>query len=197
MESTELDNSDTRSKIILVAVDMIGRHSNLNITTREIAKKASVNLAAINYYFRSKENLFNEVESYFVEKTSAIYNELLKSNLESREKIIMWARKTMEHLIEFPGILFLLATKLIKEKGRNPGISEMINNFEDSLTPIVIQLLKSDDKELVSFKVTQLLSGVITPVLIYHAANKTPHQSNINNDMVRNKYIDNLVNSVI
>lgn len=57
MGLAESDSSDTRSKIISVAIDLIGRHSNLNITTREIAKKANVNLAAINYYFRSKENL--------------------------------------------------------------------------------------------------------------------------------------------
>lgn len=103
----------------------------------------------------------------------------------------------MEHLIEFPGILFLLATKLIKEKGRNPGISEMIDNFQDSLTPIVMNLLKSNDKERISFKVTQLLSGVITPVLIYHGTNRTAHQININNVTVRNRYINDLVDSVL
>lgn len=197
MDNIEHDGLDTKNKIISTAVDMIGRHSDLNITTREIAKNANVNLAAINYYFRTKENLFNEVESYFVKKTRAIYDELLKSDLGPREKITTWALKTMEHLIEFPGILFLLATKLIKGKGKNPGISKMIDDFENSLTPMVSQLFRSDDEEFISFKVIQLLSGVITPVLIYHVADKTLDKEDIIDDAVRRRYIDNLVNSVI
>jgi len=193
----ELDKSDTKSKIISVAVDMIGRHSDLSITTREIAKRAGVNLAAINYYFRSKDNLFNEVENYFVKTINVIYDELLNFDLNPRERIIMWAHKTMEQLIEFPGILFLLATKLIKDRGKYPGISEMIKNSEASLAPIVKELIRSDDNELVSFKTTQLLSGVITPVLIYHGASKTLLRVNISNEKVRKRYIENLVNSII
>ncbi|NMD43626.1 MAG: helix-turn-helix transcriptional regulator, partial [Firmicutes bacterium] len=39
------------------AVEIIGREGNLNVTIREIAERAAVNIAAINYHFSSKENL--------------------------------------------------------------------------------------------------------------------------------------------
>lgn len=193
----EPDKSDTRSKIISVAVDMIGRHSDLSITTREIARKAGVNLAAINYYFGSKDNLFDEVEKYFNKTIKRIYDELLNSDLNPRERVIMWAQKTMEQLIEFPGILFLLATKLIKDRGMHPGIGDMIKNSETSLAPIVKELTRSDDDELISFKIIRLLSGVIAPVLFYHGANKTMPKVNISNEKVRKSYIEELVNSII
>ena len=41
-------------------------------TVREISKVASVNLSSVNYYFRSTNNLLNEVEVYFAEKVQEI-----------------------------------------------------------------------------------------------------------------------------
>ncbi|HHW74482.1 MAG TPA: helix-turn-helix transcriptional regulator, partial [Firmicutes bacterium] len=67
------EKTDTRSRIMKTAVEMIGREGNLNVTIREIAEKAGVNIAAINYYFSSKENLIEEVERVTVEQTQLIY----------------------------------------------------------------------------------------------------------------------------
>ena len=47
-------------------------------TVREIFKVASVNLSAVNYYFRSTNNLLNEVEVYFAEKVQEISSILEK-----------------------------------------------------------------------------------------------------------------------
>lgn len=44
-------------KIIAATIECIGKYGIENLTSRKIATEAGVNLAAINYYFRSKENL--------------------------------------------------------------------------------------------------------------------------------------------
>jgi AcrR family transcriptional regulator len=48
-------------KIIEAAIQCIEEHGLKGATNRRIAEKAGVNLAAINYYFRSKENLIDRV----------------------------------------------------------------------------------------------------------------------------------------
>jgi AcrR family transcriptional regulator len=57
---------DTKSRIITVAVEIIGKEGNFNVTVRDIARRAEVNLASINYHYRSKDNLLHEVEQFFI-----------------------------------------------------------------------------------------------------------------------------------
>jgi AcrR family transcriptional regulator len=48
-------------KIIEAAINSIEQFGLKGATNRRIAEKAGVNIAAINYYFRSKENLIDKV----------------------------------------------------------------------------------------------------------------------------------------
>ena len=49
---------DTKENILEVATDMFANGDFDSISTRDIAKKASVNLSAISYYFENKEGLY-------------------------------------------------------------------------------------------------------------------------------------------
>lgn len=49
------------NKIITAAVECVEHYGLKGATNRRIAEKAGVNLAAINYYFRSKDNLIDKV----------------------------------------------------------------------------------------------------------------------------------------
>lgn len=196
MTLNKWDKQDTRSKIITVAVELIGKQVNMNVTTREIAREANVNLASINYYFRSKDNLFNEVEQFFANESRKIYEELEQPDVEPRDKIARWALRIIEHLMEYPGILFMIATKLIQDQGKNPGIVELINNSEASLRPIMKELTGLDDEEAISFKEMQLMSGVLTPVLMHHGAGNS-FGIDLNKQETRVRYIESLINTVI
>jgi AcrR family transcriptional regulator len=57
----DLNANDTKAKIIEVATTLFADHGFDGASVREIAKSAGVNLAAINYHFNSKQNLYQEV----------------------------------------------------------------------------------------------------------------------------------------
>lgn len=59
MLSRETD--DTKTKIMLAAFELFGKNGFSGTSVREIAEKSGVNLAAINYHFQNKENLFWEI----------------------------------------------------------------------------------------------------------------------------------------
>lgn len=51
----------TQESILLAAIDCINDHGLEHVTTRMIAEKAGANIASINYYFRTKDILINQV----------------------------------------------------------------------------------------------------------------------------------------
>lgn len=56
------DEANAKEKIFQAALELVAEGKNdQQITTREIASKAGVNLALVNYYYQTKENLLSQV----------------------------------------------------------------------------------------------------------------------------------------
>lgn len=187
---------DTQDKIISTAIDMIGRQINLDFTIRSIAEKANVNLASVNYYFRSKDNLINEVEKHFVRESRRIYEEITGLGMEPREKIRLWAAKTMDQIMEYPGIIYLIVTKLLNDRNENTGIVGLMDTLEQSLIPIIKESMGIQDDITASIKLMHLFSGVVAPVLFYYGAGRS-FNIDMRNSNDRSRYIDALIDSVL
>ncbi|WP_129724924.1 TetR/AcrR family transcriptional regulator [Xylanivirga thermophila] len=110
----DLKKMDTKSRIMATAIDIMGRNANIDVTIREIARQANVNIASINYYFGSKEQLFIEVENTLVGGIDDIYGLLSDNSNSMRVNLINWADDLMQYLLEYPGIIFLWASRVIK-----------------------------------------------------------------------------------
>jgi TetR/AcrR family transcriptional regulator, regulator of cefoperazone and chloramphenicol sensitivity len=90
----------TRQKLIEAGVEIFGRYNFEATTTRMLADRAGVNLAAIPYHFKSKEGLYHAVVRHIVEQATAAYgpavaeiNETLaKSSCSSSECFAMLSR---------------------------------------------------------------------------------------------------------
>jgi AcrR family transcriptional regulator len=190
------DRVDTQDRIVNTAIDMIGRHINLDFTIRSIAEKANVNLASVNYYFRSKDNLINEVEKHFVRESRRIYEEIASLAIKPKDKIKLWATKTMDQIMEYPGIIYLIVTKLLNDRRQSIGIAGLIDTLEKSLIPIIKESTGVGDDFTASVKLMHLFSGVVAPVLFYYGAGRT-----FNIDMTsrsdRTKYIESLIDSIL
>lgn len=187
---------DTQDKIISTAIDMIGRQINLDFTIRSIAEKANVNLASVNYYFRSKDNLINEVEKHFVRESRRIYEEITGLGMEPREKIRLWAAKTTDQIMEYPGIIYLIVTKLLNDRNENTGVVGLMDTLEQSLIPIIKESMGIQDDITASIKLMHLFSGVVAPVLFYYGAGRS-FNIDMRNSNDRSRYIDALIDSVL
>lgn len=191
-----IDKFDTKEKIILEAMEIIGKQVNMNVTIREIAKKANVNLASINYYFRSKDNLFNEVERQFADKLQRIYDILSDNELQLKDRLTLWAESLMQYLIEYPGIMFMWGQGVIVSKKNGGIVGKLISNSEKTIEKIIANLTKINNPELTSFKVMQLLSGIINPVILYQVAGENIN-INIIDKEIRKRYITFLINTLL
>jgi AcrR family transcriptional regulator len=63
--ATELPVSDTRRRLLEVAGEEFATLGYRNATIREICRKADANIAAINYHFGDKAQLYSEVLRYY------------------------------------------------------------------------------------------------------------------------------------
>lgn len=72
------------------------------ITMRQIAEKAGVSLGSINYYFRSKENLFNEAVLQLVGDVAASwYQPLEHQDVEPEERLRSLFQETAGIMIKY------------------------------------------------------------------------------------------------
>ena len=63
------DHSNTQGKILLAATKVFAEHGFRDATTRMICAEAGVNVALVNYYFRSKAELYKAVVAALFENT--------------------------------------------------------------------------------------------------------------------------------
>lgn len=84
-------DASTEEKIKEAARVVFHKKGYAATRTRDIAEEANINLALLNYYYRSKEKLFNlimvETLSDFLQHLTAILNDE-KSNLEKKIELI-------------------------------------------------------------------------------------------------------------
>ncbi len=93
---------------------------------RDIALKAKINIALLNYYFRSKENLFNSIFSGLLEKYTPTLNGILGSSLPIEEKIHLYVEEYIDILLENPKLTYFVLSVL----HRNPDKITQMKIFQ-------------------------------------------------------------------
>lgn len=101
----------TEAKIKAAARNVFHKKGFAATRTRDIAEEAGLNLALLNYYFRSKQKLFDQIMfetmSGFLKSMSSIFNDE-RSTLE--EKITLIVEKYIDLLVLEPEIpLFIMS----------------------------------------------------------------------------------------
>lgn len=83
---------NTKKRLIETGVELFSRHGFDGVSTRNLADRANVNLASIQYYFGSKEGLYlavarymvNHVRSWMEPQISGVHRALTKENLDKQ-----------------------------------------------------------------------------------------------------------------
>ncbi len=115
-------SKNTEQKIFDAATELFLEKGVDRTSVREIAAKAGINLALMNYYFRSKENLFGSIFSMLVQKNSEELIRILDSDMELFEKIRQYVGVYIDMLSENPLLVSFVMSILHRSRER---ITEM------------------------------------------------------------------------
>ena len=111
VKETKAVDASTEEKIKIAARAVFQKKGYAATRTRDIAEEAGINLALLNYYFRSKEKLFGivmtETLANLAQGMTSVFND---ENTCFEEKIEILANFYINFAIEFPDVpLFILS----------------------------------------------------------------------------------------
>jgi AcrR family transcriptional regulator len=161
---------DKRTHIIETAMDLFAGKGYEGTSIRDIAEKASVNLAMVNYYFGSKEKLFENIVEYKSSVTRGILDEILKNNkLSAIEKIYAIIDSYVEKLFTHRSFHRLIYQELILNQ-REELQNSIVNNLAPNSVIIkrIIEIgIKNGEFEKVDVELTLAsLMGTVNQVLL-------------------------------
>ncbi|OHT32844.1 TetR family transcriptional regulator [Elizabethkingia meningoseptica] len=136
--STEVKKEDTEELIKQTAKQLFFGEGRFKATTQEIADAAGVNRTSINYYFRSRYNLFNIVFEEAMQQMNQNHNAILLSDLPFKEKLGSWLEDELASAIQYPFLEIYIVTQIASNKGKSikdeDHIEAITNVLEKELT---------------------------------------------------------------
>jgi len=141
----------TEEKIKEAARRLFTQKGYAAVKTRDIAEEAGINLALLNYYFRSKEKLFNMIMAeslqQFILGIASILKDETVAREERMEKIVSYY---IDMLTQYPDLpLFILS-----EMKRQP--QQLASKFDPVIGSARANILKEVQNEIKDGKIANL-----------------------------------------
>ena len=136
----------TEEKILEAASEVFTKKGFAGTRTRDIAEKAGINLALLNYYFRSKEKLFEQVMKIKVVLLfGKIFPILSNEKTSLEEKIDLASEKYFEILSKNPNLPLFVISEIQKKNSNITKIIPVNKIFENS---VIIKQIKEKRPEI-------------------------------------------------
>jgi AcrR family transcriptional regulator len=84
-----MSDHDTKKRIVEASTYLFGVKGYDGTSTREIAQRAGVNIASLNYHFKSKQGLLKEVTAAIIEEFHSKINGIAADQNQSVEKFCL------------------------------------------------------------------------------------------------------------
>lgn len=126
-------------KILDRALYLIGKNKTMDVPVRAIAKEANVNVSAINYYFRTKEEMLKQVKQFYLINTQTVSSILNSHEYEDEERLILASNEIMEYMLRFPGVTVILREAI--KCHENDEISKLIVNENNEMYKKIEEIL--------------------------------------------------------
>lgn len=158
----ELKNVEER--ILDRALYLMGKKKSCDISIRAIAKEAHVNVSAINYYFRSKEEMFRMVKEFYIQNSQGVLSLLKNNEYNDEERLLLAANEIMEYALQYPGnmIIYSHSLNLVDSDATSRTVVDTSQEI-GGLIQQTLQSLMSGDEMIKRFKYLIFTSSINYP----------------------------------
>lgn len=165
-----VDNISTEQCIKDAAQKIFLKKGFDGTTTRDIAEECGINRALVNYYFRSKEKLFNTI---FLEKVELYFTgnlNILNKPISIKEKINELINYDFKVHLENPDLSIFINNEIHRDFTRLDGIrQEKIREFLDLFTTQLEEAIAKGEIRPINPK---HLLAMISASIKFHFASK-------------------------
>ncbi|MDD1626773.1 MAG: CerR family C-terminal domain-containing protein [Methylococcaceae bacterium] len=89
-------------RLLQVAVEVFAEYGFREATVREICSRANVNVASVNYYFRSKDALYAQALAFAFQEANRLYPQdaALNTNLPPEQRLALFIKNFIHKLLD-------------------------------------------------------------------------------------------------
>jgi len=195
-----VEQESTEQKIIMATIQLLGTDGIRKLTIRRVAERSRVNVAAINYYFRSKENLIDKALQHYAQLTQRVFAVLQDESLTLYERLHTFLVRFSMHLITYPGFMKSILTQTMNDEAIAPQAKESMQRGRMGLLKLLESALSQadvaldDSDEMLKFKLFQMMGGLLYP-LIWGRYTQELYEIDFEDAATRLRYIDTLLQS--
>lgn len=156
--------NSVEEKILVATLYLMGSLGTIKVPIRAIAEKAEVNVAAINYYFGSKEELIHQTFKFYVNNTKEILKIVDQYECTIEERFVLIANEIMEYAMRYAGLTVILkeANKLKDKNEDAKEVYEITTSLYGKLHKLLDQILGGESR-LIEYKFMIFMSSIIYP----------------------------------
>lgn len=154
-----------REHILDRTIYLMGKLGTTDVPVRAIAQEAGMNVAAINYYFSSKEHMLTLMADRFMQGFKDVMRLLESRDLPPEERLRRWATEVMNHLSEYPGILPLMERQLAADSldAFGEALRSSMQHAARLLKATMREIIGGADEQRLDFKLTLFISTLAGP----------------------------------
>lgn len=156
-----------KRKILDATLRIIGTEGVHHVTSRKVASLANVNVAAINYYFGSKDNAVNEALTTFTGKLMSSFKYLDDFDVPPETRIRNFLRSYADYTLEYPDVFRNFIDQVLHESVAScEQIEFMKQTGLDKLKIAVQEITQPQNDAELTMKIFQMFSSLEFPVLV-------------------------------
>lgn len=157
----------TKQRILKSVLELVALKYTTNISIREIALHAKVNMASVNYHFRKKKSMMTELFKRMIDGFDRLLVLLEPNHLGAELLLVRWSDLLLRYLLLYPGVLVI-----VRESSKWEGIFEQVSSalerLQKYLDPLLIDLCgqsgEKPDEEHLGLRRSIFLGGLLQPV---------------------------------
>lgn len=190
----------TREKILHATLELIDNEGLENVTIRKITLAADVNIAAVNYYFGSKENVINEALKELMCKLSRTFDQLEDDTLPAEERLRSFLRSYADATLAYPDVFKNFIKQVITHYNDHQAHVNYIEFMQTTGWQKLRGFLRESrllpDDERLFMKIVQLFSALEFPLLL-GVQTHSVHEFDYYDKNYRYQYVELLMQSLL
>lgn len=187
---------DMEMKIIEAAIACIEKVGLKETTVRRIAQEAGVNIAAINYYFRTKEQLMERVMAITLENAFDWSHFSYSEDYAPKPRLVA----ILDHMVmgtqAYPEITKAHFIAPMMDKGASKASYSVFNGFLEKIYNDMVGRGAQPGEEL-RFALLQAVTASILGIGLHYDVCRQFAGQDLKDPVIRKKYLEQLVDRIL